>query len=597
MITRIMLSGWKAFDSVEIELDVGTTFILSSNGIGKSSLIDGALWALFGPYYLKPDSNSYIRGGHNQAACEIDFRFGEVAGTVRRTLSRGRSSIETTIDGNTESDVDAILAQHSDQQLGVDLATLSGLAAMREGSVYQDDARRVASLTNALSEALGLGRARQACDELRTLKGRWNRSGDAIRKRSQLPSDRRQELDRNLEQIAEDVRAQELGVAEAEEKLVALQQELQVRQEWARYEEARQEHERRFRATVQQAQDLGVPIRHGEDLQEQLREELARVAEEQSSKEREVGAVESQVRQFERGGVLLSEATEVCPTCLRPLDEEVTQAASAHRESEIARLRTQLEEAQAALRSYQERGSRLQDLIQAAQAPAPEPPVQQQGEQSEQEQLEESIERQRETLRQLTEQLGSKREEERQVRSTITEDDAAAAEEEKAISYYRRAAAANILHSVLEEAVERQSSEMVQPISSALSGTWKQLWGRGTRLGIGEGGQLELEGITSVPFANFSGGEKSFSSVLVRLIALSSLSAYPFIWLDEPLEHLDPGNRRTLAALLARVSSQGAFRQVVVTTYEEHVARRLSSSLDGMNGGATLQYVRGAETQ
>jgi predicted ATPase len=38
-----MLSGWKAFDNLELDLRAGTTFILSSNGVGKSSLVDGAL--------------------------------------------------------------------------------------------------------------------------------------------------------------------------------------------------------------------------------------------------------------------------------------------------------------------------------------------------------------------------------------------------------------------------------------------------------------------------------------------------------------------------------------------------------------------------
>jgi predicted nucleic acid-binding Zn-ribbon protein len=106
--------------------------------------------------------------------------------------------------------------------------------------------------------------------------------------------------------------------------------------------------------------------------------------------------------------------------------------------------------------------------------------------QSDADQLGERIRSQSESLRQLTEALGSKQEERRQLQSTIAEDDAAVAEEEKAVSYYKRAAAAQVLLSALEQTIERQSSEMIQPITGLLSDTWKQLWGQGTALTVGD---------------------------------------------------------------------------------------------------------------
>ncbi len=49
-----------------------------------------------------------------------------------------------------------------------------------------------------------------------------------------------------------------------------------------------------------------------------------------------------------------------------------------------------------------------------------------------------------------------------------------------------------------------------------------------------------------------------------------------FCWFDEPLEHLDPDVRRRVANILSRATSgEGQLRQVVVTTYEEQLARHL----------------------
>jgi ABC-type polar amino acid transport system ATPase subunit len=51
-----------------------------------------------------------------------------------------------------------------------------------------------------------------------------------------------------------------------------------------------------------------------------------------------------------------------------------------------------------------------------------------------------------------------------------------------------------------------------------------------------------------------------------------------FCWFDEPLEHLDPDVRRRVANLLARVTTTGGpLRQIVVTTYEEPLARQLEA--------------------
>jgi DNA repair exonuclease SbcCD ATPase subunit len=74
-----------------------------------------------------------------------------------------------------------------------------------------------------------------------------------------------------------------------------------------------------------------------------------------------------------------------------------------------------------------------------------------------------------------------------------------------------------------------------------------------------------------------------------RLLVLSASTRASFLWLDEPLEHLDPKNRRLTASLMAAAGKQ--VRQVLVTTYEEGLARRLATATD-----AQLRYVRAAET-
>ena len=51
--------------------------------------------------------------------------------------------------------------------------------------------------------------------------------------------------------------------------------------------------------------------------------------------------------------------------------------------------------------------------------------------------------------------------------------------------------------------------------------------------------------------------------------------------LDEPLEHLDPQLRHAVAATLATATRGGSPRQLLVTTYEDSIARQLADDIDG----------------
>lgn len=595
MISRVVLKGWKAFDRLELDLAPGATFVLSSNGVGKSSFIEGAMWTLLGSYYLAPEPEEYVRGGHDEAVCEIDLTVGGNTTTVRRALSRDRSKGAVHVDGTLEANAERSIGTLFQSRLNVDLATFATLGAMREGDVYRESGEGAVSLSSTLAEVLGLGRATDASTAADRIRRRWEREGDQIRKRSRLPSEHRETLDRRLWSLPEEVATQEQVVANSEEVLRSLRERLDQWDRWNEYQQRMREHQMRRSSALARARGFGVSVEEGEDALERVTEELQSLNEMCSSKAQEIGALQNELRRLVEGRSLLSEAGTVCPTCMRPMTEEVAELAQEHREEEVNRLEVRLEEARSDLSAAYERAQELQGILQIVQAVGPEEPDSPQNDEG-RENIEQLVREQEEALRLATEELGAKREEMKQLERSAAEDDAAAAEEAHAILAYKRSAAAEVLGAALEASVTRLSREMIEPISAAVSDTWKRLWGRGTTLGFDRDGRLQLDGVTTVPYSGFSGGEKSFSSVLVRLVTLSSLCVSPFIWLDEPLEHLDPANRRSLAALLATVAAEGPFTQVLVTTYEEHVARRLAESVGDGAGVATLQYIRGADT-
>jgi len=72
---------------------------------------------------------------------------------------------------------------------------------------------------------------------------------------------------------------------------------------------------------------------------------------------------------------------------------------------------------------------------------------------------------------------------------------------------------------------------------------------------MSENGDFSLSGSGRVvPYSEWSGSERTIVQVIVRLLAAQMISKCDFLLFDEPLEHLDPRNRRALASLLVSVS-------------------------------------------
>lgn len=79
-----------------------------------------------------------------------------------------------------------------------------------------------------------------------------------------------------------------------------------------------------------------------------------------------------------------------------------------------------------------------------------------------------------------------------------------------------------------------------------------------------------------------SGGEKTALLIMLHTIIAHNFSQCDFIMVDEPLEHLDPVNRRSLIRFLVQSYHRGMFKQAIIATFEESLIRKYLSE-DGVN--------------
>src|SRR5438094_7386026 len=84
MIQRLELRRWRAFDHVAIDFEPGTTFLVAPNAVGKTSLLLGLTWALFGDN-ANVDAKTCVRIGHETAEAILTLA---VADNRRLTIHR-----------------------------------------------------------------------------------------------------------------------------------------------------------------------------------------------------------------------------------------------------------------------------------------------------------------------------------------------------------------------------------------------------------------------------------------------------------------------------------------------------------------------------
>ncbi|MPZ92646.1 MAG: AAA family ATPase, partial [Actinobacteria bacterium] len=131
------------------------------------------------------------------------------------------------------------------------------------------------------------------------------------------------------------------------------------------------------------------------------------------------------------------------------------------------------------------------------------------------------------------------------------------------------------------------TKEFIEPLVGEVSMRWKRIFGTGG-LSLSPDGQITRNvGGRILGFESLSGGEKVWAQLLTRLLVSGASTRAPFVWLDEPLEHLDPRLRKVVAGTLAKAASGAGLRQVIVTTYESELALQLMEDVPS----ASLLYV------
>jgi DNA repair exonuclease SbcCD ATPase subunit len=586
MIRRLQLRNWRAYESLDLELGPGATFVVASNGIGKTSLVMGAGWGLFGDA-AGVDAASEIRGDAGSATVAVGLRLPSGTDvTITRTVDgKGKTALEAELPDRTitsQDELDELLVA----ELGADPNVLAQLTIMIHGGAVETFQGEF-DLQDHLAAVFGVT---PLFEGARRAKAVADRAAGALRKTKTVQRTERRGRDDLLAELEEIVA--KLGVTNDERAaaVAAIEQTtetLRLGDEWDRYRAGLAARTEQLSAIAGEASPLLESPVAAADVVEVLARRESDLAAAIGTAEQEIASARGK-SELIRGALSdLVGAGATCPTCLRPMSEhDARQAEAEHREH--------LEQLDAEAAAAEERAAAgsaslaaVRELLERARAvPVPLEPETSIPE-ADVAAARTSLEAKKTELGEIDKALALLAATGAQLQSAL---ETADEEEERAReleALYRREGVALAAHDALLATGNAITERYIEPLAKEVEGRWKSMFGGGGLSLSSEGHITRKLGTRTLEFGSLSGGEKVWALLLTRLLILGASTNAPFVWLDEPLEHLDPKLRKVVAGTLAKASSGAGIRQVIVTTYEAELARQLMEDVPS----ASLLYV------
>ena len=577
MIRRLRLENWRAYNTLDLELGPGTTFVVAPNGIGKTSLVEAAAWALFGDN--APTADRPVRAGATSATVTVelelpDQRIVSVTRAHPEKPQRRAPDPVVLVDGALASPQS--LPQLLRDEYGADPAFLARVAMPRPHT--QSPGLEGGGLNAHLCSLFGVESLLAAATDVDARLKASDRRIRAAKLGGAVGKAKLAELTATDAAAAARTAAAATAHAEARAGVTAAEAHARAEESTRAWNVLRRARDEALAAALEQASLLLGAAPAGEALVQELAAATSAARAELAVAARAIGANEGRQAALEAASAGLDAAEGDCPVCRRPLDEATTAAAHVKQARDLKRLRRErdaLAEAEVAATLRIEALAEATAKAAAVPVVGPRPALPA-------EQVALDLEAAREAEAAAMAAL---------VGATAASDNARAAlavavDDETAhtalVGLFAADAVLRGARDTINETARVFVDRTVRPIAAEIEPRWSAILpGRGG-VAVSGGGALSrpVQG-KDLAFESFSGGERTVALVLLRLLVVQMTTKASFCWFDEPLEHLDPDVRRQVASLLAGAGNSPPLRQVLLTTYEQPLAARLAADNPG----------------
>jgi DNA repair exonuclease SbcCD ATPase subunit len=219
-IKKLELNGFRAFAQTQsFDLDADVIIVSGGNGQGKTSFLDGVMWAITGSIPRLGDDDQhlvsmYSDSGEARVALELKTSSNETC-RLTRTYDGERQHLRIEINGEVFRDTNArsrIMEMFWPQELTTpdDVIALTG-AFTRTTYLQQDLVRQFVESDsdqdrfNTVSELIGAGKVTELQTQVDRAKTAWTRATNVRREEGEASRRRLLNLERQLTSLSRDV--------------------------------------------------------------------------------------------------------------------------------------------------------------------------------------------------------------------------------------------------------------------------------------------------------------------------------------------------------------------------------------------------------
>lgn len=232
MITSIELGDFLAHSETKLEFEKGVTIFVGENGAGKSSIIDGITFSLFGQHTRK-SNKGLIKRGSNQGYSKIEFSInGKQYETVRKIDSKGglvATFSEITREGRVEiaagerKQFGESMTEQVEKTIGMDFEKLKIASIVQQGELNSIINAKPKEFKELLNAIIGIDKLDVASESMKKVTKEFR---EKIKTDLGYDDTHIDILERDFEKYQQDIKESEPEKNQLESKQQQIQDEL-----------------------------------------------------------------------------------------------------------------------------------------------------------------------------------------------------------------------------------------------------------------------------------------------------------------------------------------------------------------------------------
>jgi ABC-type cobalamin/Fe3+-siderophores transport system ATPase subunit len=612
MINHIEIINWRAYKQQQIHFKPGITFIMGTNGKGKTSLLEAIAYALTGEPSTVTERGKLLRNSQQLATVRLSLTINGQPYLIERSQSNKRAEKAKLIrlnDQKTLASNHKQVTRHIEELMNVSADFLQRMTYMAEGDIYRflKEASGKA-IDRQIRQILGLT---QMDEFLKALKLAGKAINHQIKSLQYLLTQLENldiktgtELQSTLEQKENSRQILLTKLKLVQDKISQLKnEEQQILYLKPLFEKIINTLQRNSEVW-QTVQKLPMPV-YDEQLQQQL-QQLKKTQQTHDITQARLQGEQSAYQQIL--DVLLSEKNDEmrdCPVCHKSMTSQERETVVQKIEQYIEQLSIESQELDTQrielTNHYQQFTEQIHDIEQFQTSLATHlkfksliaklslsellPKVQYHQLEfstilNELQQQDTSYQRMIAELEQQTAQFLAMQHRLQELGYHSPEQAS-----DELVKLEIRSLTLRAAESATQESLGIQRNQNIQVIYEQIAKLWATFNGHNNwHVELDTNGMPKLKNPAGdlLDLSQLSGGEKTMLLLMLHTVIAHYFAQSDFILMDEPIAHLDPINRRSVIHFLMNLYQQGAFQQALITSFDESLIRKYLSA-QGVN--------------